>query len=136
MPMLSLMLTTSLNQILLFFFLLMFWFAPIPYFDTQLNYKLWSINPAIYGQSMVQSMVQYHSITERYKLIVIQFSQFEIPFSAFSVSLCVLFILPAGRHAMLLQCTNMYARTNTKYNTKYNLFGLGSLRDDSADLQK
>ncbi len=33
---------------------------------------------------------------------------------------------------MLLQCTNMYAGTghsNTKYNMKYNLFALGSLRD-------
>ncbi len=32
---------------------------------------------------------------------------------------------------MLLQCANMYARTghsNTKYNAKYNYFGLGSLR--------
>ncbi len=43
-----------------------------------------------------------------------------------------MFILLANRHAMLLQCANMYARTgnlNTKYNTKYNLFGRGSLRD-------
>ncbi len=43
-----------------------------------------------------------------------------------------MFILPVGRHAMLLQCANMYIRTghsNTKYNMKYNLFGLGSLRD-------
>ncbi len=33
---------------------------------------------------------------------------------------------------MLFQCANMYARTghsDTKYNTKYNIFGLGSLRD-------
>ncbi len=41
------------------------------------------------------------------------------------------FILPAGRHAMLLQSANMYARTShlsTKYNTKHNFCGLGSLR--------
>ncbi len=42
------------------------------------------------------------------------------------------FIMSAGRHAMLLQCTNMYARTGHS-NTKYNLFGLltkvSSLRD-------
>ncbi len=34
-----------------------------------------------------------------------------------------MFILPAGRHVMLLQCANMYAgngRSNTKYNMKYN----------------
>ncbi len=33
---------------------------------------------------------------------------------------------------MLLQCANMYAGTghsNTKYNTKYNLFGFSTLRD-------
>ncbi len=45
--------------------------------------------------------------------------------------LCV-FILPAGRHAKLLQCVNMYAGTghsNTKYNTKYNVLGLGNLID-------
>ncbi len=43
------------------------------------------------------------------------------------------FILPAGRHAsMLFQCANMYDRTghpNTKYNIKYNCFGLVSLTD-------
>ncbi len=33
---------------------------------------------------------------------------------------------------MLFQCTDMYARpghSNTKYSMKYNIFGLGSLRD-------
>ncbi len=33
---------------------------------------------------------------------------------------------------MLLQCAKMYDRTdhsNTKYHTKYNIFGLGSFRD-------
>ncbi len=43
-----------------------------------------------------------------------------------------MFILLASRHAMFLQCANIYVGTghsNTKYNTKYNLFGLGSLRD-------
>ncbi len=33
---------------------------------------------------------------------------------------------------MLLQCANMYEGTghsNTKHNTKYNIFGLGTLRD-------
>ncbi len=43
-----------------------------------------------------------------------------------------MFILPACRHAMLLQYANMYIRkghSNTKYNMKYNLFGRGSLRD-------
>ncbi len=43
-----------------------------------------------------------------------------------------MFILPAGRHAVLLQCANMYARTgcsNTKYNKKYSVCGFGSLRD-------
>ncbi len=47
------------------------------------------------------------------------------------VFVCV-FILPAGRHAMLLQCANIYTRTghsDTKYNTKYNYFGRGMLRD-------
>ncbi len=43
-----------------------------------------------------------------------------------------MFILPAGRHDMLFQCANMYDRTghsNTKYNIKYNCFGIGSFRD-------
>ncbi len=40
-----------------------------------------------------------------------------------------MFILPAVRHAMLLQCANVYARTGHYLNTKYNVFGLGSLRD-------
>ncbi len=60
-----------------------------------------------------------------------QFSQFEIAFSASTMCLCVcVFIQPTGRHAMLFQCAN--ARTdhsNTKYNTKYNMCGLDSLRD-------
>ncbi len=44
----------------------------------------------------------------------------------------LVFILPAGRHAMLLQCANMYAGTghsNTKHHTKYNIYGLGTFRD-------
>ncbi len=38
----------------------------------------------------------------------------------------------ADRPAMLVQCASMHARTghsSTKYNLKYNLFGLGSLID-------
>ncbi len=52
---------------------------------------------------------------------------FQLPLSVSCV-----FILPAGRHAILRQCTNIYARTdhsNTKYNTTYNCFGSGSCRD-------
>ncbi len=60
-------------------------------------------------------------------------SQFEIAFSTSTRCLCLcVFILSPGRQAMLLQCANMYNRTghsNTKYNMKYNCFGLGSLRD-------
>ncbi len=48
-------------------------------------------------------------------------------FSFHYVSLCV-FILPVGRHAMLLQCANIYAGTGHS-NTKYNFIGLDSLRD-------
>ncbi len=50
--------------------------------------------------------------------------QLEITFSASTRCLCV-FILPVGRHAMLLQYANMYTGTghsNSKYNMKYNLF--------------
>ncbi len=61
-------------------------------------------------------------------------SQFERAFSASTRCLCV-FILPAGRHAMLLQWANMYVRTghsNIIYNMKYNVFGLGSLRNSQC----
>ncbi len=47
------------------------------------------------------------------------FSQFEMHFQL-PLGVCM-FILPAGSHAMLLQCANIFARTdqsNTKYNTK------------------
>ncbi len=40
---------------------------------------------------------------------------------------------------MLVQCGNMYVGTghsNTKYNTKYNFFGLGSLRDTLCKFAK
>ncbi len=63
--------------------------------------------------------------------LLYQFSQVEIAFSASTRCLCV-FILPAGRHAMLLQCANLYAWTghsNRKYNSKYNFVGHGSLID-------
>ncbi len=43
------------------------------------------------------------------------------------MSVCV-FIRPTGRHTVLLQCANMYAGTGHS-NTKYNVFGLGSLKD-------
>ncbi len=52
-------------------------------------------------------------------------------FSYHQVSLC-LFSLSAGWHDMLLQCPTMYAGTghsNTKYNWKCNVFGLGSLSE-------
>ncbi len=39
-----------------------------------------------------------------------------------------MFIRPVGRHAMLLLCANMYDGT-IHPNTKYNVFGLGSLKD-------
>ncbi len=50
-----------------------------------------------------------------------------------------MFILPAGRHPMLLQYADMYAKTghsNTKYNMKYNYFGFGSLRDKYSRFSK
>ncbi len=56
----------------------------------------------------------------------------DIIFSFHWLSLCV-FILHTDRHTMLLQCANMYARTNLSFiqNTIWNiiLFGLGSLKD-------
>ncbi len=43
--------------------------------------------------------------------------------------MCIfVFILPTGRHDMLLQCANMYAGTGYS-NTKYNWFGLSSSRE-------
>ncbi len=49
-------------------------------------------------------------------ILAAQFSQFEIAFWASTGCLCS-FILPAGRHAMLFKCSNMYARTDHS-NTK------------------
>ncbi len=77
---------------------------------------------------------QYYKLLQKHE----QFTQFEIAFAYSTKCLCV-FILPPGRHAMLLQCANMYARTdhsNTKYNTKSNFFGLGSLNDTVCRLAK
>ncbi len=67
-----------------------------------------------------------------------QLSQFEIEFSTSTRCLCV-FIRPAFRHAMLLKCANLYYGTghsNTKYNTKYKCFDLGSLRDTLCSFAK
>ncbi len=62
----------------------------------------------------------------------INFSQFEIEFSASTRCLCVCLRCLRGTHAILLDCANMCAITspsNTNNKTKYNCFALGSLND-------